>query len=63
MRVEFVGIGHGDADGGEGMEDPDGVAVFGEDFIQAFVAVRRFVETGAAEFDSGAIDPFGHHLL
>jgi len=32
---------------GEGVEDADGVAVFGEDFVEAFVAVGRFVEAGA----------------
>lgn len=36
------------------MEDADGVAVFGEDFGEAFVAVRGFVEACAAELDSGA---------
>jgi len=35
------------------VEDADRVAVFGEDFGEAFVAVGGFVEACAAEFDTG----------
>jgi len=45
------------------VEDADAVAVFGEDFGEAFVAVGGFVEAGAAEFDYDAGDPFAHHFL
>jgi len=48
VRIELVCASHGDFDGRESMNYPNTLAVFGENLGQAFVAVRRFVQTGAA---------------
>src|SRR5215469_14191832 len=62
VRIELVRSGHGDPNGRETMQDTYCIANRLKHLIETLVAIRRLIESGAAQFDPRTIHPGAHHL-
>jgi len=63
VRIEFVSPGHRNAHGSKCVQNPNAFSMLGKNFRQSFIAVRRFVQTSAAQLDIRFLQPSSHHLL